>query len=165
VIDVMLETDVETYLPGDLLVKMDIATMAHSLEARSPLLDHEVMELAASIPANLKLRGMEKKVVLRDALEAWLPREHLDRPKMGFGVPIDEWFRHELRGYVQDVLLDPGTLGRGYFRREYVEGMLSRHFDGREDNSPRMWALLVAELWHREYIDHAASPAAVSATQ
>ena len=163
VIDVMLETDVETYLPGDLLVKMDIATMAHSLEARSPLLDHEVMELAASIPANLKLHGMGKKVVLRDALEAWLPRDHLDRPKMGFGVPIDEWFRHELRGYVSDVLLDPGTLGRGYFRRDYVEGMLSRHFDGREDNSPRMWALLVAELWHREYVDHSARAAAVSA--
>jgi asparagine synthase (glutamine-hydrolysing) len=153
VIDVMLETDVETYLPGDLLVKMDIATMAYSLEARSPLLDPEVMELAAVVPAEWKLNGLEKKVVLRDALSAWLPRDLLDRPKMGFGVPLPAWFRNELRGYVSDVLLDPLTMSRGYFRRDYVEQLLARHFNGQEDNSPKMWALLISELWHREYVD------------
>jgi asparagine synthase (glutamine-hydrolysing) len=153
VVDTMLETDVETYLPGDLLVKMDIATMAHSLEARSPLLDPELMEFAAQIPGELKLRGLEKKVVLRDALEAWLPRDLLDRPKMGFGVPLGAWFRTELRGYVSDVLLDPDTLSRGYFRRGSIERLLSSHFAGQEDNSPKLWALLVAELWHREYVD------------
>lgn len=162
VIDVMLETDIETYLPGDLLVKIDIATMAHSLEARSPLLDPELMQLAAAIPADLKLRGLGTKVVLRDAVSAWLPRELLDRPKMGFGVPIEHWFRHELRGYVENVLLDPASLERGYFRRGYIEGMLARHFEGSEDNSPRMWALLVSELWHREYVDSFASPAPAS---
>jgi asparagine synthase (glutamine-hydrolysing) len=154
-IDVMLKTDVETYLPGDLLVKMDIATMAYSLEARSPLLDHQVMELAATLPAELKLRGAEKKIVFRDALTPWLPRPLLDRTKMGFGVPIGDWFKGELRGYVEDVLLDPGTMARGYFRPEHVRQMLCRHFENTADESPRIWALMVSELWHREYVDSA----------
>lgn len=157
-IDVMLETDVETYLPGDLLVKMDIATMAHSLEARSPLLDPDVMELAAAIPPELKLRGIEKKVVLRDALSAWLPRDVLDRPKMGFGVPIAAWFRNELRTYVQDVLTDPRARHRGYFQPRYVDRLLARHFAGSEDSSLKIWALLMSELWHRQYIDDVPSP-------
>jgi len=160
-VDVLLEVDVNTYLPGDLLVKMDIATMAHSLEARSPLLDHELMEFAASVPAELKLRGMEKKILLRDAVRTWLPDEILDRPKMGFAVPLADWFRHELRGYATDVLLDPRTLDRGYFRPEAVRGLIERHVGGLEDCSPKLWALLVAELWHREFVDVAAAvPAA-----
>src|SRR4051812_4579770 len=101
-IDVMLEVDVETYLPGDLLVKMDIATMAHSVEARSPFLDTEVMELAASLPAGLKVSGAQKKVVLRDALRGRLPDDILDRPKMGFVVPIVDWFRNELRDWPRE---------------------------------------------------------------
>lgn len=152
-IDVMLETDIETYLPGDLLVKMDIATMAHSLEVRSPFLDPEVMQLAASLPAHLKLHGQQKKAILRDALRPWLPGEVLDRPKRGFGVPIGAWLRNELRGYVEDVLLDPRTRQRGYFRYDYVEQLLQTHVRGQQDNSPQLWALLVAELWHREYVD------------
>lgn len=165
IIDVMLETDVETYLPGDLLVKMDISTMAHSLEARSPFLDPAIMELAASIPAHFKVSGDQKKIVLRDALSSWLPRELLDRPKKGFGVPIGRWFRSQLRGYVEDVLLDERTLRRGYFRRAYVEQMLTRHVNGHEDNSPRIWSLLVSELWHRDFVDEPIStphPAVVS---
>lgn len=152
-VDVMMETDVETYLPGDLLVKMDIATMAHSLEARSPFLDPEVMQLAAGLPAELKLRGRQKKAVLRDALSAWLPRELLDRPKRGFGVPIGAWFRNELRAYVEDLLLDQRTRDRGYFRHDYVQDLLRAHLERREDNSPQLWALVVGELWHREYVD------------
>ncbi len=160
-VDVMLETDVETYLPGDLLVKMDIATMASSLEARSPLLDHQLMEFAASLPAEFKLRGRDKKVILRDALREWLPGELLDRPKMGFVVPIREWFKAELRDYVADVLLDSRTRERGYFQATYVERLLRDHRDGIEDNSARIWALLVAELWHREYLDRPASQSLV----
>lgn len=152
-VDVMLETDVETYLPGDLLVKMDIATMAHSLEARSPLLDPEVMELAASLPPELKVRGSETKIVLRDALRGWIPEDILDRPKQGFGVPLETWFRTDLRAYVSDVLLDPQTLERGYFREQYVRQMLESHLAGAEDSSPRLWALLMLELWHREFAD------------
>ena len=152
-VDVMLEVDVDTYLPGDLLVKMDIATMAHSLEARSPLLDYELMEFAASVPPELKMQGMQKKILLRDAARAWLPDDILDRPKMGFAVPLADWFRTDLRGYVGDVLLDPQTLGRGYFREAAVRGLIDRHVAGLEDCSPKLWALLVAELWHREFVD------------
>ena len=152
-IDVLLEVDVDTYLPGDLLVKMDIATMAHSLEARSPFLDHELMEFAASIPAELKLAGMQKKVVLRDALRGEIPDDILDRPKQGFGVPIVDWFRGELRGYVEDVLFDPVARSRGYFDERYVRHLVTSHGKGREDHSYRIWALLMHELWHREFVD------------
>jgi asparagine synthase (glutamine-hydrolysing) len=153
IIDVMLEVDVETYLPGDLLVKMDIATMAHSVEARSPLLDHELMELAASIPPGLKVRRTRGKAILRDAYRGYLPEKLLDRPKMGFAVPLAEWFRHDLRDYAREVLLDPRTSERGYFKPSCIEGMLRRHFDGQEDNSSRIWSLIVAELWHRDFVD------------
>jgi asparagine synthase (glutamine-hydrolysing) len=164
-IDKMLETDVETYLPGDLLVKMDIATMAYSLEARSPLLDPEVMELAASLPAHMKLRGTEKKVILRDALRGWIPDEILDRPKMGFGVPIVDWFRHDLRDWARDILLDPTARERGWFDMGYVETTLERHASGIEDTSNRIWALLVLELWLQEFVDKPrASMPALAAT-
>ena len=120
-IDVMLEVDVNTYLPGDLLVKMDIATMAHSLEARSPLLDPEVMEFAASLPADLKMsrNGEEGHPPRRPARLD--PRRDPRPAEMGFGVPLAEWFRTDLRGYLSDVLFDPVTLDRGYFARTSCE--------------------------------------------
>jgi asparagine synthase (glutamine-hydrolysing) len=152
-LDVMLEVDVESYLPGDLLVKMDIATMAHALEARSPLLDVAVMELAASIPAAMKVRGLEKKVVLRDALRGWLPDEILDRPKQGFAVPLAAWLRGDLRDWAEEILFDPVTAGRGYFDQAYVRAMVDRHVAGADDASLRIWALVVLELWHREFVD------------
>jgi asparagine synthase (glutamine-hydrolysing) len=153
VIDHLLEVDVKTYLPGDLLVKMDIATMAHSLEARSPFLDPEIMDLGASLPPDLKVRGTEKKVVLRDALRGWIPDSILDRPKWGFAIPLAEWFRNDLREYVAEVLFDPRTTARGYFRQDVIRQYYQSHVDGRMDNSPRLWALLMLELWHREFID------------
>jgi asparagine synthase (glutamine-hydrolysing) len=158
VVDKMLEIDVSTYLPGDLIPKIDIATMAHALEARSPLLDHELMEFAASIPADLKVRGREKKWILREALRDWLPSEILDRPKQGFSVPIGDWFRGELRDLAHDVLLDPKSLSRGYFRPEAVRSMLDRHSSGADQETKPMWALFMLELWHREFVDGAAAP-------
>jgi asparagine synthase (glutamine-hydrolysing) len=152
-VDSMLATDVATYLPGDLLVKVDIASMAHSLEARAPLLDPALMELAARLPAELKVRGPHKKVALRGALAEWLPPSVLDRPKQGFAVPLARWFRTELREYARDILLDPRTDARGYFRRDYLEQMLDRHAAGQEDNSYRIWAILVSEIWHRDFVD------------
>ena len=149
----MLDVDVNTYLPGDLLAKMDIASMAHSLEARSPLLDHEFMQMAASLPAEMKLRGTEKKVGLRDALRAWLPDDILDRPKRGFEVPIADWLRGDLRDYAHELLLDSTARGRGYFRESYVRDILRRHEAGAEDNARRIWSLLMFESWHRELID------------
>jgi asparagine synthase (glutamine-hydrolysing) len=148
-LDVLLEVDVRTYLPGDLLTKIDIATMAHSLEARSPFLDPELMQFAASIPAPLKLQGMEKKRILRDALRAWLPGSILDRPKQGFSVPLAGWLRGELREYSRELLLDPASFGATRFRPRAVEALLDGHDAGR-DHSQRIWALMMLELWHSE---------------
>ena len=159
VIDVMLEVDSTTFLPGDLIPKIDIATMAYALEARSPLLDHQLLEFAASIPADLKVRGTEKKWIFRQALRGWVPDDILDRPKQGFTVPIGDWFRNDLRDLARDVLLDPGTLDRGYFKPSTVRSMLDRHSAGDGAQTNPLWALFMFELWHREFIDSSPSPA------
>jgi asparagine synthase (glutamine-hydrolysing) len=151
--DRLMGTDVAMYLPDDLLVKVDIATMANSLEARSPLLDHELMEFAAQLPADFKVRGNETKYLLKRVAERLLPHEVIYRPKMGFGVPIVDWFRGELADYVGDVLLDPLAVRRGIFRRECVETYLRDHRNGTADYSYRRWALLMLELWFQTYID------------
>jgi asparagine synthase (glutamine-hydrolysing) len=158
VVDVMLEVDATTYLPGDLIPKIDIATMAYALEARSPLLDHQLMEFAASIPAEFKVRGQQKKWIMREALRKWLPDDILDRPKQGFSVPIEDWFRNDLRAQVNDVLLDPASLSRGYFRPEAVRGILERQAAGVDADSKRVWALFMLELWHREFAEGASVP-------
>jgi len=157
ILDAMLEVDVNTYLPGDLLVKMDIATMAYSLEARSPFLDHELMEFAASVPAGLKVQGMEKKALLRNALRPWLPATILDRPKRGFSVPLADWFRGELKPFAEEILLDKSTRDRGYFREPFVRSLLDSHSAGTADHSSRIWILLLFELWHREVLDRSSS--------
>jgi len=153
--DATLETDVSLYLADDLLVKMDRATMAHSLEARSPFLDHVLMEFVATLPATFKLAGAEKKWILRAALRGVVPDAILDRPKMGFGAPISSWFRHELREMAQDLLLSPRALQRGYFRPEVVARMLNEHVHGQADRADDLWDLLVLEVWHRTFIDDA----------
>jgi asparagine synthase (glutamine-hydrolysing) len=163
ILDVMLEVDTATYLPDDLIAKIDIATMAHGLEARSPLLDHEFMEFAASIPAEMKIRGRQKKWIFREALRSWLPDEILDRPKQGFVVPVGEWFRNELHDDVREILLDPSTIGRGYFREQSVQAMLRRHTSGHNDETHRLWALFMLELWHREFVDPALTPEPLAA--
>jgi len=145
--------DVQLYLPDDLLVKMDIASMAHSLEVRSPFLDHRVMEFAASLPPRLKLRGLTCKYLLRRLVKGVLPEPILRRKKMGFGVPIDHWFRHELREMAYGVLLDGRARGRGYFRPEAVRRYLDDHVAGRAHHHFRLWSLLMLELWHRAFID------------
>src|SRR4051794_39220769 len=166
VVDVMLDVDVQTYLPDDLLVKMDIATMASSLEARSPLLDHELMEFAASLAPELKVRGRERKIILRAALRGWIPDAILDAPKRGFRLPLGDWFRGELRGFARDILLDQDTVGRGWFRPEYVRELLERHDGEVQDHSQGIWTLLMFELWHREFVDGAqtALPSSVAST-
>jgi asparagine synthase (glutamine-hydrolysing) len=152
-LDRMLATDVETYLPGDLLVKMDIATMAYSVEGRSPFLDHHLMEFAASLPPEHKLNGTSGKSLLKSALRGVLPREILERPKMGFGVPLARWFREDLRDLPEDVLLDRRTLERGYFRRSEIEDLIREHREHVSDHSARLWVLLQLELWHREVVE------------
>ncbi len=148
-LDRVLDLDVHTYLPDDLLVKTDIATMTHSLEARSPLLDHEVMEFAASLPAHMKIRGGCKKYLLKKAFKHMLPPAVLSRRKMGFGVPIGAWFRGELAGFLKDTLLDQKSLKRGYFQPEAVRTLVKEHTLGKRDHSFRLWSLLMLEMWHR----------------
>jgi asparagine synthase (glutamine-hydrolysing) len=152
-LDTVLATDVNTYLPGDLLVKMDIASMAHSLEVRSPLLDSEVMQFAASLPAKHKARFASKKWILRRAYRGQVPDEVLNGKKRGFGVPLGAWFRGELRDFSRDLLLDPVTLQRGLVRAGPVRTLLDEHERGSADRSMQIWALLMLELWHREFID------------
>jgi asparagine synthase (glutamine-hydrolysing) len=152
-IEQLLYLDINTYLPEDLLVKMDIATMANSLEARVPFLDHPLMEFVASLPSTLKVRGNITKYILKKTYADFLPKEILTRRKMGFGVPVSRWFRKELKEYVFDILLDPQSLKRGYFKKESVERLLSEHLEGRYDHSSKIWALLFLEIWFRTFVD------------
>jgi asparagine synthase (glutamine-hydrolysing) len=155
VVERLLDVDVQTYLPDDLLVKMDIAAMAHSLETRSPLLDPELMELAAGLPTAMKISGGTTKRILKRAMRDWLPASIIERPKMGFRVPIGNWLRNGLRRLPGDVLLDPRTLERGLFREERVRAIVCEHRDGTRDHAYRIWTLLVLELWFRTYVDTA----------
>lgn len=149
----LLFVDTNLYLPYDLLVKADIACMAHGLEARSPFLDHRLMEFAASLPPRMKLRGRQTKYILKKAFERILPPSVLYRRKMGFGVPLQRWFRNELRELAYSVLLDARTVSRGYFRSDQVRRLLDEHTNLQADHSYRLWALLWLELWHRIFID------------
>ncbi|MFC1509657.1 asparagine synthase (glutamine-hydrolyzing) [Candidatus Omnitrophota bacterium] len=153
IVDLVMSTDIKTSLLDDLLVKMDIATMANSLEGRSPFLDHKVMEFAASIPSSMKIKGTRLKYMLKKALKNKLPDEILGREKMGFGVPLDSWFRGELKDYSHEMLLSDRCIKRGYFKREALKGILDRHLSGKVNNGARIWSLLFLELWHRMFID------------
>jgi asparagine synthase (glutamine-hydrolysing) len=147
--DAAMDVDVATYLPDDLLVKIDIASMAHGLEARSPLLDHELMAFAARLPRSLKLRGRRSKHLLKRIAADLVPAEILRAPKRGFGVPLDAWFRRDLDEMARDMLLDPGAHVSGYVRRPVVERLLAEHRTGKRAHGHRLWALLMLEVWHR----------------
>lgn len=142
-----------SYLPGDILTKVDIASMAFGLECRSPFLDQQVGELAASLPLSFKMKNRVGKLVLKEAFRDLIPEPILRRKKMGFGVPVDHWFRHELKPLLHDYLLSDRALSRGYFRREAIQQLLSEHEEKKRDHSYRLWSLLVLECWHRTYID------------
>jgi asparagine synthase (glutamine-hydrolysing) len=153
IVDASLLTDTMTYLPNDLLVKMDIASMAVSLEARSPFLDHHLMEFAASLPENLKLRRLTTKYLLKRVLRRLVPAENLNRSKMGFGVPIGHWFRGAMQPFLRETLLSEKALGRGLFKPEMVRRTIDAHVAGRMDHSHRLWSLLMLELWFERFID------------
>jgi asparagine synthase (glutamine-hydrolysing) len=149
----LVDLDVQTYLPGDLLVKVDIASMAHSLEVRSPLLDQELMELAAGLPASAKLKGSTGKRILKDVLREWLPDDLVDRRKQGFSPPLAAWLRGPLAELTADVLLDPATRDRALFEESAVRGLVEDHRSGAGDHSTALWTLLQLELWFRTYVD------------
>ncbi|MDR2642901.1 MAG: asparagine synthase (glutamine-hydrolyzing) [Planctomycetaceae bacterium] len=145
--------DMQTYLPCDILTKVDIASMASSLECRAPLLDYRIAELSVRMPLKYKIFGGCGKYILRKAFHDLLPTNIERRGKMGFGVPIDHWFRNELKDKVRDILLDKKTIERGYFQKKYITQLLNEHFNNQFDHAYRIWSLFVLELWTRNTID------------
>jgi len=152
-LDRLLYLDSKTYLPGDILVKVDRMSMANSLETRAPLLDHHLIEFAQTIPASFKLRGLETKYILKRAAEGLIPDEIINRPKQGFDVPIRRWFNRELREMLDDTLNDRCARERGDFNHRAVLAILDEHRRGVRDHSRQLWSLLVLELWRRAFID------------
>ncbi len=149
----MLGCDFSLYLPDCLLVKMDIASMANSLEVRSPYLDDKLIEFVARLPSSFKLKGRKSKYILKKSLSSLLPAEILYRRKMGFGVPLSSWFRGELKNYLKEVILGERAKRRDYFDMDYVEKLFNEHISGKVNHSNRLWALLMFELWHQIFID------------
>jgi len=151
VLNRMLYVDTKTSLPDDLLLKADKMTMANSIELRVPLLDHKILEFAASLPENLKVRGFTTKYVAKAALQSRVPHEILHRKKAGFPVPYEIWLRTELKGWIQDVLLDRQTTARGYFNRGSLEGLIAENSRSGK-YSKELLSLAVLELWHRSFL-------------
>ncbi len=149
----MLYTDQHLYLPEVLMVKMDIASMANSLEARSPFLDHKFVETLASFPSHFKFRRLSSKYLLKKRLRGFLPDEILKRNKMGFGLPLDVWFKGELKDYLSSFLLSDRFAGRGFFNPENVRRMLDEHCSGRALHTSRLWNILIFELWYRIFME------------
>lgn len=152
-LDRALYIDIMSYLADDLVVKVDIASMAHSLETRSPLLDHKFMELCATIPVEKKIKGRYGKMIFKQTLEKRLPKAVLYRKKQGFSMPIDRWFRADLYAWGQEILFDKISLGRQLFDQRFLSKLFSQHASGRIDHGRRIWALLALELWFRTYFD------------
>lgn len=154
-LDRLLYLDSKTYLPSDILTKVDRMTMANSLEARVPFLDHELIEFVQAIPAHLKMKGVDTKHILKKAMDGIVPDGILYRKKQGFGVPIGEWINIRLKDRMIGTLLEARTLQRGYFESAYLKKLIDEHARGRRDHSHPLWALWMLELWHRRYMDAA----------
>ena len=147
----MIRSDFEHYLPGDLLVKADLATMANSLEVRSPLLDHDVIEWANTLPSKFKVAGRESKHILKDIARSLVPSELIDRPKMGFAIPCADWLRNELRELTHDLLTDEVAISRGWFDQHEIHRILAEHKSG-QDRDSILWPALCLELWARNWL-------------
>ena len=145
--------DVKTYLVDDILVKVDRMSMATSLEARVPLLDHRIVEFALNLPPHLKLNGDETKVILRRIMADRLPEAILKKPKEGFSIPLKHWLRNEMKPLLTDLLAPDVIRRRGYFEPETVTRWVSEHMTRQANHSHRLWALMVFELWHQQVMD------------
>jgi asparagine synthase (glutamine-hydrolysing) len=154
--------DVKTYLADDILTKVDKMSMAVSLEARVPLLDHKLLEFAAAVPTSLKLKNGRSKYLLRRLLERRIPRAIIDRPKQGFEAPIGEWLRGPLAGMVDSLLLDGRLRDRGIFDDGAVARLWRQQRDGTADHRHRLWNLVMLELWFRRFVDGRTSPVATA---
>ena len=153
IVDTTLLTDQMTYLPNDLLVKVDIATMANSLEGRSPFLDHNVIEFAASLPENIKMKRIETKSLLKKVAAKLVPPEVVYRRKMGFGVPVGDWFRGNMKSFVRERLLSEKSLNRGIAKPEAIKRFVDEHTNSERDHTFQIWTLLMLELWFQRFID------------
>jgi asparagine synthase (glutamine-hydrolysing) len=149
----MMRFDAETYLPEDVLTKVDRMSMAHSIESRVPLLDNEVIAFASALPASLKIKNGRRKHVLKEVAATLVPRDILDRKKQGFGVPLGTWFRGNLRELFADTLLSPASLQRGYFQPTFVRRLVDEHVAGTRDHTLRLWQLVVFEKWQQQYVN------------
>ncbi|HET9529724.1 MAG TPA: asparagine synthase C-terminal domain-containing protein, partial [Blastocatellia bacterium] len=152
-INQMLYIDLKTFLPCLNLTYTDKMSMASAMEVRVPLLDHELVEMAARIPARLKLKGLTGKYIFKRAARRWLPREIVNRKKAGFSAPVRAWLVRELRDTVEDLLSESNIRRRGYFNYSGVRRLIDDNLSGREDNSLKVFQLLTLELWHRTFID------------
>ena len=150
--DRMIRSDFNAYLPGDLLVKVDIATMANSLELRSPMLDVNVVEWGVSLPLKYKIKGFETKHILKDVARSLVPANLIDRPKMGFGIPRAEWLRTGMKEMVIDTLSDTTATQRGWLNPAEVTKVIDVHMNG-EDKDNLIWPMLILELWARTWLD------------
>jgi len=151
-LDRFLAADVSLYLPDDLLVKVDIASMANSLEARSPFLDHKLMEFAASLPPQYKMKNFVKKYILKKALKDLIPGENLHRKKMGFGLPVGAWFRGEIRDFMRDTIISKSSFSKRYFKEGVLGKMIEDHLRKRKDYARQLWTLFMLELWHQRFV-------------
>ena len=151
-IDNLLYLDSKTYLPSDILTKVDRMSMAASLEARVPLLDHKLIEFVMQIPTELKLKGLETKYIFRKAVKGIVPDEILNRPKQGFGVPIGDWINLQLKQRIHETLSERKTLERGFFDAKYIKVLLDEHSNKRRDHSYALWILYILELWQRRFL-------------
>jgi asparagine synthase (glutamine-hydrolysing) len=145
--------DTTTYLPDDILVKVDVASMAHGLECRAPLLDHVLAEYVASLPFPFKIDGAHRKVILKHALRGRLPGESLRRRKKGFSIPLQRWFQGQMDSVLRDTLLSPTALAHDYFQRAAIEQLISEHQAGLANHQASLFAMLMLESWHGQWID------------
>jgi len=151
-LDKMINYDIKSYLPGDLLVKADIASMSNSLELRSPMLDVNVVEWGLSLPDNFRIKGFETKRILKDVARSLVSAELIDRPKMGFAIPRAEWLRTDMKNMMIDLLTDQTASNRGWFKPEEVKKVIKSHVDGKDEDKI-IWPMLMLELWARNWLD------------
>jgi asparagine synthase (glutamine-hydrolysing) len=152
-LDRIVEVDLHSYLPDDILVKLDRMSMAASIEGRAPLLDHRVVEFALRLPVAMRVRDGRGKHLLRQVARRWLPGDVLDKPKQGFSIPLDEWFRGPLGGMAADLFNSRSFRERGWVRPSAAEDLLRRHRAGGENHAESLWQILCLELWGRQFVD------------
>lgn len=152
-LDKLLAIDYKTYLPDDILVKVDRAGMSVSLEGREPLLDHRIIEFAAQLPEHFKMNGVNKKFLLKEIVHDYVPKEMMERPKMGFGVPVFDWLRNDLRYYADTYLSDEAFAKHGLFKKEGVQHIMRNFYKGDRNYNSLFWYLLMFQMWYKEWME------------